>query len=62
MQTRFLELPREWEPGDPTPEQIADGCQRIRSKWSPAEARRRSAWAYTPRVQLVNVDDSEVEG
>ncbi len=35
---------------DPTPEQIAEACERIRAGWSEAELRRRGAWAYQAEV------------
>ena len=30
---------------DPTPEEIAAECERIREGWSAKETRKRSAWA-----------------
>jgi hypothetical protein len=31
-------------PIEPTPEQIAAACERIRARWSEHERRKRSAW------------------
>ncbi len=50
---------------DPTPAEIAEACERIRSCWTEAELRRRGKWAYEREiveyrpVSVVNGDDSE---
>lgn len=51
-------------PSDPTPDQIAEGCERIRSGWSPREKRRRSAWAHSGKwtAPAVEFDDEQAVG
>ncbi|QDT75758.1 hypothetical protein [Lacipirellula limnantheis] len=51
--------PPSWEP---TPEEIAAECELIRASWSPAERRRRCAWAITGRVTVTEVHADEREG
>lgn len=33
------------QPYDPTPEEIAEHCERIRDGWPAKEMRKRAAWA-----------------
>ena len=42
---------------DPTPEQIAAACAKIRAKWTKTEYKKRATWAYNgaPELPLVRV-------
>jgi hypothetical protein len=43
-------------PNDPTPAEIAAACEQIRSRWSEAETRKRSAWAVSEPVTVVEAE------
>jgi hypothetical protein len=45
---------------DPSPEQIAAECERIRATWSEQETRKRSAWATSPRWVAPKVEVDEL--
>lgn len=48
-------------PVDPSPQEIAEACERIRAGWSEAELRKRSAWMFTGPVGVMECDVHEDE-
>ncbi|BBO35705.1 hypothetical protein [Lacipirellula parvula] len=44
---------------DPTEAEIAELCEEIRRGWSPAEHRKRMAWAITDPVVVAEVEVDE---
>ena len=43
-------------PHDPTPEQIAEICAEIRSRWTPLEWKRRAASMLTEPVEVAEIE------
>lgn len=36
----------DWQPGDPSREEIAEACLAIQSSWPPCERQKRAAWLH----------------